>query len=85
MELASWIVVGTVAGLLARWISPRSAPDGSVVAIPLGVSGAAVGGFVVGTPNGSGVMGVSFWPVLGAASGAVLLLMLYGLIARLAA
>jgi uncharacterized membrane protein YeaQ/YmgE (transglycosylase-associated protein family) len=85
MELASWIVVGAVAGLLARWISPQSAPDGSVVAIPLGVSGAAVGGFVVGTPNGSGVMGVSLWSVLGTASGAILLLMLYGLIARLAA
>ena len=85
MELASWIVVGTVAGLLARWISPRSASDGFVMAIPLGVSGAAVGGFVVGTPNASGDMGVSLWSVLGAASGAVLLLMLYGLIARLTA
>ena len=84
MELASWIVVGTVAGLLARWFSPRAAPDGSVVAIPLGVSGAAVGGFV-GTPNASGDMGASLWSVLGAASGAILLLMLYGLIARLAA
>ena len=85
MELASWVVVGTVAGLLARWISPRSAPEGFVMAIPLGVSGAAVGGFVVGTPNASGDMGVSLWSVLGAASGAVLLLMLYGLIARLTA
>jgi uncharacterized membrane protein YeaQ/YmgE (transglycosylase-associated protein family) len=84
MELASWIVVGTVAGLLVKWISPQSAPDGSV-AIPLGVSGAAVGGFVVGTPNASGVMGESLWSVLGAALGAILLLMLYGLIARLAA
>ena len=85
MELASWVVVGTVAGLLARWISPRSAPEGFVMAIPLGVSGAAVGGFVGGTPNASCDMGVSLWSVLGAASGAILLLMLYGLIARLAA
>ena len=85
MELASWIVVGSVVGLLARWISPRSAPDGSVVAIPLGVSGAAVGGFMISIPNGSEVMGVSLWSVLGAASGAVLLLMMYSLIARIAA
>ncbi len=85
MEIASWIVVGTVAGLLTRWISPRSAPDGTVVAVPLGVSGAAIGGFVVRTPNGSGVIGVSLPSVLVAASGAVLLLMAYGLIIRLAA
>jgi uncharacterized membrane protein YeaQ/YmgE (transglycosylase-associated protein family) len=85
MELASWILVGAVAGLLAMWIVPGSAPDGFVVTVLLGMSGASVGGFVVGVPVGSGTTGFNVWSVLVATLGAVILLFVYGLVARRAA
>src|SRR5829696_3422724 len=52
MGLVSWVAVGALAGLLARWFAPRSAPDGFVVSVPLCISGASVGGFIVGIPGG---------------------------------
>jgi uncharacterized membrane protein YeaQ/YmgE (transglycosylase-associated protein family) len=85
MELASWILVGAVAGLLARWILPRSTSDGIVVTVLLGMAGASVGGFVVGVPGGSGTTGIDFWSFLIATLGAIVLLFVYGLIARRAA
>ena len=52
MGLVSWVAVGALAGLLARWFAPRSAPDAFVVSVPLCISGASVGGFIVGIPGG---------------------------------
>ena len=85
MGLVSWVAVGALAGLLARWIAPRSAPDGFVVSVLLGISGASMGGFVVGVPGGPGATGFNLLSVLVATLGAVLLLFVYGLIARRAA
>ena len=85
MGLVSWIAVGALAGLLARWIVPRSAPDGLVVTVLLGISGASVGGFVAGAPGGPGSHGFNIWSVLVATLGAVVLLFVYGLVARHAA
>jgi uncharacterized membrane protein YeaQ/YmgE (transglycosylase-associated protein family) len=85
MGLLSWVAVRALAGLLARCIVPRSAPDGFVVTVPLGISGASVGGFVVGVPGGPGTTGLDVWSVLVAALGAVILLFVYGLVARRAA
>jgi uncharacterized membrane protein YeaQ/YmgE (transglycosylase-associated protein family) len=82
MGLVSWIVVGLVTGLLARWIVPSAAPDGFVVTVLLGMSGASVGGFVAGVLGGSWVTGLNVWSVFVATLGAVILLSLYGLVAR---
>jgi uncharacterized membrane protein YeaQ/YmgE (transglycosylase-associated protein family) len=85
MGLVSWIAIGALVGLLARWIAPRSAQDGLVVTVPLGISGASVGGFVFGVPGGPGATGFNVWSVLVATVGAVILLFVYGLVARRAA
>jgi uncharacterized membrane protein YeaQ/YmgE (transglycosylase-associated protein family) len=82
MGLVSWIVVGAIAGLLAKRIVPGPDPGRFVVTILLGMAGASVGGFVVGVLGGSGTTGFNVWSVLVATLGAVLLLYLYGLIAR---
>jgi uncharacterized membrane protein YeaQ/YmgE (transglycosylase-associated protein family) len=82
MGLISWIVVGAIAGLLARRIVPGPDPGRFIVTVLLGMSGASVGGFVVGVLGGSGTTGFNVWSVLVATLGAVLLLYLYGLIAR---
>jgi uncharacterized membrane protein YeaQ/YmgE (transglycosylase-associated protein family) len=80
--LISWIVVGLVAGLLAKWIMPGSEPGGFIVTGLLGMAGASVGGFVVSILGGTGATGFNVWSILVATLGAVLLLFLYNLVTR---
>jgi uncharacterized membrane protein YeaQ/YmgE (transglycosylase-associated protein family) len=80
--LISWILVGAIAGLLARRIVPGPDPGRFMVTVLLGMAGASVGGLLVGILGGSGATGFNVWSVLVATLGAVILLYLYGLIAR---
>ena len=78
----SWVAVGIIAGLLARGLVPGSDPGRLIVTILLGMAGASLGGFVVGVLGGSGTTQFSVWSALPATVGAVLLLYIYGVIAR---
>jgi uncharacterized membrane protein YeaQ/YmgE (transglycosylase-associated protein family) len=80
--LISWILVGAIAGMVAKRIVPGPDPGRFIVTVLLGMAGASVGGFVVGVLGGSGTTGFNVWSVLVATLGAVLLLYVYGLIAR---
>ena len=82
MGLIAWIVVGLVAGLLAKWIMPGSEPGGFILTGLLGMAGAAVGGFIVSILGGTGATGLNVWSILVATLGAVLLLFLYNLVVR---
>lgn len=82
MGFISWVVVGAIAGLLARRIVPGPDPGRFVVTVILGMAGASVGGFIVGVLGGSGTTGFNVWSVFVATLGAVLLLYVYGLVAR---
>ena len=82
MGLISWIVVGLIAGLLARWITPGPDPGGIIVTVLVGMAGASVGGFLVGILGGAGATGLNVWSILVATLGALILLFLYNLIAR---
>ena len=81
MGIISWIVIGAFAGLVARRIVPGSDPSRSIITIILGMAGASLGGFVFGV-LGSGVTSFEVGSLPVAMLGAVLLLCLYGLIAR---
>ena len=48
MGLITWIALGLVAGLLARWLMPGPDPGGMVITILLGIGGALLGGFLMG-------------------------------------
>jgi uncharacterized membrane protein YeaQ/YmgE (transglycosylase-associated protein family) len=80
--LISWVAVGAIAGLLARRIVPGPDPGRFVVTVILGMAGASVGGFLVGVLGGTGATGFNLWSILVATAGAVLLLYVYGLVAR---
>jgi uncharacterized membrane protein YeaQ/YmgE (transglycosylase-associated protein family) len=80
--LLSWVAVGAIAGLLARRIVPGPDPGRFVVTVILGMAGASVGGFVVGVLGGSGATGFDLRSILAATLGAVLLVYVYGLVAR---
>ena len=80
------IVVGLIAGALAKWVMPGPDPGGIIITILIGVVGSFVGGFVVqwlfGGPK---VTGISLTSILVATLGAIILLVVYRLITRRAA
>ena len=85
MGIIAWIVVGLVAGLLAKLVMPGDDPGGIIVTALIGMAGALVGGFIVGLLGGSGATGFNIWSILVATLGAIILLAIYRLIARRAA
>ena len=82
MEIISWVVVGFIAGLLARWIMPGSGPAGFILTVLIGMAGASIGGFIVRLLGGAGATGFSVRSILVATLGAIILLFLYGFIDR---
>ena len=81
MGIIAWIVVGLIAGVLAKLIMPGDDPGGFIVTILLGIVGAFVGGFVVNLFGGAGVSGFNLWSIIGATLGAIILLAIYRLVA----
>jgi len=46
MNILSWIIVGLIAGAVARLIMPGRDPMGIIATIVLGIIGSLIGGFV---------------------------------------
>ena len=80
----SWIVLGLVAGTLAKFLVPGRDPSGCVITILLGVVGAFIGG-MIGTWLGWGrVTGAVDLRSIGLATlGAMVLLLVGRLVRRL--
>jgi uncharacterized membrane protein YeaQ/YmgE (transglycosylase-associated protein family) len=82
MGIISWVVVGLIAGLLAKWFMPTTGPGGLIVTVLIGMAGASIGGFIVRLLGGTGATGFNVWSILVATLGAIILLFLYGLVDR---
>jgi uncharacterized membrane protein YeaQ/YmgE (transglycosylase-associated protein family) len=77
MGIISWIVMGLIVGLLARFITPGKDPGGIIITILLGIGGSLLGGYL-GTQLGLGsVAGFDMRSILIATGGAVIILILY--------
>ena len=77
MGILSWIILGLIVGVLAKWIMPGKDPGGLFITIILGIAGAMIGGFV-GTKLGLGtVTGFNLPSIALATGGGVLLLIIY--------
>jgi len=74
MGIISWIIVGLVAGFLAKYVVPGEGPGGILGDIVVGVIGAFIGGWVFNMFGNAGVSGINLWSILVAFVGAVLLL-----------
>jgi uncharacterized membrane protein YeaQ/YmgE (transglycosylase-associated protein family) len=74
MNIIAWIVVGLVAGLLARWIV-HDDRSGCIYTIAVGVLGALIGGALMNASGHGGINDFSLRSLLVAALGAVLLLL----------
>lgn len=73
-----WIIVGLIAGALAKWIMPGKDPGGIIVTILIGIAGGLLGGFLANL-IGLGTGG-SIWNLVLATAGAVLLLWIYRMV-----
>lgn len=74
MNLIAWIIVGLIAGLLARWIV-RDDKSGCFYTIAVGVLGAFIGGALMNAAGKRGINDFDLRSILVAALGAVLLLL----------
>ena len=81
MGILALIVVGLIAGVLAKLLMPGDDPGGLIITALIGIAGAFVGGFVVDFLGGAGVTGVNIWSILVATLGAIILLAIYRLFA----
>ena len=79
MSILSWIFVGLIAGLLARWIV-RDDRSGCLYTIAVGVLGALIGGALMQWAGHQGVNEFDLRSILVAALGAILLLLVLGAI-----
>ena len=83
MGVLSWIVLGLVAGLLAKIILPGKDPGGLIVTILIGIVGAVIGGFL-GTQLGWGdVAGLDLRSIGLSIAGAIVLLVALRVLKRL--
>ncbi|HSJ50098.1 MAG TPA: GlsB/YeaQ/YmgE family stress response membrane protein [Actinomycetota bacterium] len=76
MELIAWLIVGLVAGAVARLLVPGRDPMGLLGTLILGLVGSLIGGFV-GSLLVRGDDGFSPAGLLGSIAGAVIALLAY--------
>ncbi len=84
MGIFGWIILGLLAGILAKTLLPGDDPGGLIVTTLIGIAGALLGGFLaralgLGDPIDT-FFSLSTW--VAALVGAIILLLAYRLIAR---
>ena len=77
--IIAWIIIGGIAGALAKLIMPGDDPGGIIVTILIGIAGAFVGGFLAGLIGLGG--GGWIWSIIIATIGAIILLAIYRAVA----
>lgn len=82
MGIISWIILGLIAGALAKLFMPGEDPGGIIVTIIIGIVGAIVGGFIASAIGLGTVTGFNIGSIIIAVLGSILLLWLYRLIKR---
>ena len=81
MGIIGWIVLGLIAGAIAKAILPGSQGGGWILTLVLGVVGALLGGFIGSAVFGIGLEGffsIQTW--LLAIGGSIIVLLVYGLL-----
>ncbi len=82
MGFLSWILLGLVAGALAKFIMPGKDPGGCLVTILIGIVGAIVGGFLGSFVGLGKVESFDLGGIFIATVGSIVLLLIYRLVTR---
>jgi uncharacterized membrane protein YeaQ/YmgE (transglycosylase-associated protein family) len=77
MGILSWIILGLIVGIIAKFVMPGKDPGGVFITIILGIAGAFVGGFIGSTLGLGSVTGFDIRSLLIAVGGSILLLIIY--------
>ena len=81
MGILSWILLGLVAGAIAKALHPGRDPQGCIITMVIGVIGAVLGGWIATMFGWGRVDGFNIYSILVATGGAVLALLIYNAIA----
>jgi uncharacterized membrane protein YeaQ/YmgE (transglycosylase-associated protein family) len=76
MSILAWIVVGLIAGLLAKYAVPGEGPGGIIGDLVVGIVGAVIGGWIFNALGYAGATGLNLWSIVVAFIGAVILLLI---------
>jgi uncharacterized membrane protein YeaQ/YmgE (transglycosylase-associated protein family) len=77
MSIFAWIILGLIAGAIAKALHPGPDPGGIIVTMLVGIAGAFLGGLIGHALFGRGVTGFNLSSFLLAIGGSFLLLVLY--------
>ncbi|MEX0168003.1 GlsB/YeaQ/YmgE family stress response membrane protein [Streptomyces sp. LMG1-1-1.1] len=84
MGIIAWIILGLLAGIIAKMVMPGKDPGGFIVTTIIGIVGALLGGWlgkvIFGVDSVDGFFELSTW--IAAIVGSLILLALYRLFAR---
>jgi uncharacterized membrane protein YeaQ/YmgE (transglycosylase-associated protein family) len=83
MSILAWIVLGLIAGFLGSKIVNKTG-EGIFLDIILGIVGAVVGGWLFAKFGAAGVTGLNLYSLFVAVIGAVVVLVLYHAVRRVA-
>ena len=86
MGILAWIILGLIAGAIAKAIYPGHQGGGIFATIGLGILGALVGGYLgnllLGTSGGALAGALTVPSILFAVLGAIILIFIWGLVTR---
>jgi len=86
MNIIAWIVLGLIAGAIAKAIYPGQQGGGILATIGLGILGAMLGGWLglqfLGTGGGATAGVLSLPSIIFAVLGAMLIIFIWGLVTR---
>ena len=82
MGFITWIILGLIVGVIAKFIMPGKDPGGIFITIILGIAGAFVGGFIGSRIGFGSVTGFDIRSLLLAIGGSILLLIIYRVVKR---
>jgi uncharacterized membrane protein YeaQ/YmgE (transglycosylase-associated protein family) len=80
MSILGWLILGLIAGFIASKIVNKSG-QGMIMDIVLGIIGAVVGGFLFNQFGAAGVTGFNIYSMVVAVIGAIVVLVIYHMIA----
>ena len=82
MSIISWIVVGIIAGFLAKYVVPGEGPGGVLGDLIIGIIGACIGGWIWNYFGHVGATGINIPSIIVAFVGSVLLLFIARAVTR---
>ena len=82
MGIISWIILGLIVGVIAKFLMHGKDPGGIIITILLGVAGAVGGGYISSAIGFGGVTGFNLRSLIIAVCGSLVLLIIYRIVKK---